>query len=83
MGPLAHLDPDSGEVFWNPALRAELQTLHILETDETPGVEEEEERELEAQGEEEDEDQHGEDLEREEEEDELMSNNRRDENEEY
>ena len=84
MGPLAHsLDPDSGEVLWNPALRAELQTLHILGTEENPDVEEEEEREMEAQGEEEEEDQHGEGFEREEEEDETTSNHRRDENEEY
>ena len=83
MGPLAHLDPDSGEVLWNPALRSELQKLHILETEENVEAEEEDEREMEAQDDEEEEDQHGDGTEREEEEDDMTSNHRQDENDEY
>ena len=54
---------DNEQIYWimnkfiwdwiNPALRAELQALHILDTEENPGGEEDEEREMEAQGEEE------------------------------
>ena len=80
MGPLAHLDPDSGEVHWNPALRQGLQNLHILETEEHPEMEEETEEELEAQGEEEEGAQQEEGAEREEE---PIQNPRRDENDEY
>ena len=82
MGPLAHLDPDSGEVIWNPALRTDLRALHILGTEDSPGTEEEEDREMEAQGEEEEEDQH-ERVEGGGEEDEEPPDPRRDENEEY
>ena len=82
MGPMAHLDPDSGEVIWNPALRTDLQALHILGTEDGPSMEEEEDREMEAQGEEEEEDQH-ERAEGGGEEDEEPPDPWRDENEEY
>ena len=82
MGLMAHLDPDSGEVIWNPALRTDLQALHILGTEDGPSMEEEEDREMEAQGEEEEEDQH-ERAEGGGEEDEEPPDPWRDENEEY
>ena len=83
MGALAHLDPHSGEVHWNPAIKEELERLHILETEEDNEDEQEKGLELEAQGDEEEEDQNGIGLDREEEEEESMAaNHRRDENDE-
>ena len=55
IGPMAHLDPDTGEVRWNPAIKVELQGLHILETEEGAGEDPGETVEMEAQADEEEE----------------------------
>ena len=83
MGPLAHLDPDSGEVHWNPAIIEELGKLHILESEEEHEDEQEECLELEAQDEEEEDQQEGDGLDQEGEEDENTADHRRDEDNEY
>ena len=80
---MAHLDPDTGEVRWNPAIKVELQGLHILETEEGAGEDPGESSvEMEAQADEEEEIQAGEGL-YEEEEEGGPSDQRRDENDEY